>query len=158
MDTPKDQVISILIADDPASHERLMNVVRRRAEGLVSVGIASSEEAGLARMTLVLNTRRFEAEAFCRHVEKMIDVVEAVLPEEFAVAQLALMRVTVDGEAQGRAAEVLLRYGARLLKRDARQLVAQVSDLPERVEAAVAELSAIGPTTAMRTGLVAMVG
>lgn len=88
----------------------------------------------------------------------MIDVVEAVLAEDFAVAQLALMRVMVDGEAQSRAVEVLRRYGARLLRRDLGQLVAQVSDLPERVEAAVAELSAIGPTTAMRTGLVAMLG
>lgn len=33
MDAPKDQVISILITDEPAAYERLMNVVRRRAEG-----------------------------------------------------------------------------------------------------------------------------
>ncbi|RYG22518.1 hypothetical protein EON82_16840 [bacterium] len=158
MDTPKDQLISILIADEPAAHERLTNVVRRRAEGLVSISVASGEEAGLARVTVVLKTTRFEAEAFRRHVEKMIDVVEAVLAEEFAVAQLALMRVTVDGEAQSRAVEALARHGARLLRRDVGQLVAQVSDLPERIEAAVAELSAIGPATAMRTGLVAMVG
>jgi acetolactate synthase-1/3 small subunit len=158
MDTPKDQVISILIADDPSAQERLMNVVRRRAEGLISVGVASSEEAGLARVTLVLKTTRFEAEAFRRHVEKMIDVVEAVLAEDFAVAQLALMRVTVVGEAQSRAVEVLASYGARVLRREVGQLVAQVSDLPERVEAALTELSAIGPTTAIRTGLVAMPG
>ena len=158
MDAPKDQVLSLLIADEPAAHERLMNVVRRRAEGLISVGVASGEEEGLARLTIVLKTTRFEADAFRRHVEKMIDVVEAVLAEDFAVAQLALMRVSVDGEAQCRAVEVLARYGARLLRRDVGQLVAQVSDLPERVEAAVAELSSIGPTTAMRTGLVAMPG
>ncbi len=157
MDRPKDHVISILIADEPAAHERLGNVARRRAPGLVSVGITTGEEEGLARATLVMHCTPFEAEAFRRQVEKMIDVVEATVPEEFLGAQLALMRVEATGLAQASALDVLSRYGGRLLRQGPAEVVAQFSDLPERVEAALAELSLIGRTTAMRTGLVAMV-
>ena len=88
MDTPKNHVISILIADDAAAYERLTNLARRRATGLVSIGVATTEEAGFARVTVVVHGTGFETQALCRHIEKMVDVVEAVCAEDFIAAQM----------------------------------------------------------------------
>jgi len=157
MDSPQNHLISILMADVPAAHERLTNIVRRRAPGFVSQGVASGEETGLCRVTLVLRATAYEAEAFRRHVDKMIDVIETTCADQFVGAQLALMRVEASGSSQVGVLEVLHRHGARLLRRGQTELVAQVTDLPEQVEAVIEELSGLGRTTAMRTGLVAMI-
>ncbi len=157
MDNPQNHLISILMAEEPAAHERLTNIVRRRAPGFVSQGVASGEQAGLCRVTLVLNCTLYEAEAFRRHVDKMIDVIETSCADQFVGAQLALMKVEASGSSQVGVLEVLHRHGARLLRRGQTELVAQVTDLPERVEAVIEELSVLGRTTTMRTGLVAMV-
>lgn len=157
MDSPKNHVISILMNDERAAHERLGNIVRRRAPGFVSESVASGEEVGVCRITLILWATEYEVEAFRKHVEKMIDVIEATRADDFVGAQLALMRVEAAGPSQVTVMEVLHRHGARLLRRGQAELVAQVTDLPDQVQAVYEELSRVAPTTAMRSGLVAMV-
>lgn len=157
MDNPKNHLLSILLTDEPSAHERLANALRRRAPDVVSTSFASDEETGHTRVTIVLRATPFEVEAFRKHVEKLIDVVEATVVEACVAVQWALLRVRASGAARADAAEAFRRYGAKILRDEPDGLVAQMGDQPERIEAALTELSALGPTTAMRTGLVAMV-
>ncbi|GEM_PF-6679398 len=148
-------ILSVLLADEPAAHERLANVLRRRARGGASVSLATGEEAGLVRATVVLEGSRKEAEACRLQVEKMVDVVEATLLDDYLGAQLVVLRLTGFGRP-AEALAALERVGARLLRHEEGEIVAQLGDRPERVEAALDGLRALGRLTTLRSGLVAM--
>lgn len=148
-------ILSVLLADEPAAHERLANVLRRRAPGGFSVSLATGEERGMVRATVVLGGSWKEAEECRLQIEKMVDVVEATLLDDYLGAQLVVFRLT-HFEHTAEALSALERVGARLLRHDDSEIVAQLGDRPEKVEAALDGFRRLGRLTALRSGLVAM--
>jgi acetolactate synthase-1/3 small subunit len=151
-------VISVLIANEPSAHERLSNTLRRRAPGVVETSIASGEEEGMARVTVVLYGELTEANFALTQIAKLVDVIEAKTLEadQYYGRQLALIRINAAGANQDEASDILTQAGARLLRVHPFTLIAELTTSPETIDATIQALSALGEVVSLRTGLVAL--
>jgi acetolactate synthase I/III small subunit len=95
---------------------------------------------------------------FARHLDRLNDTISVAnathtgaLPRE-----TALMKLVVPAERMVGIANQAVAVGARILERTQREIVLELTDAPERVDAFIASMRPGGIAELMRTGRLAM--
>ncbi len=153
---------SILIAwveDKPGVLNRVTSLFRRRAFNIESLAVGHTEQPGVSRMTIVVDSDRTNVQQVAQNLHKQVNVirVEDVTTRAAVVRDLALIRVHTDSKTRPEVMQLADTFRARVVDVCPDTLMIEVTGTEEKVESLVEVLRPFGVLEMVRTGRVAMV-
>ncbi len=148
-----------LVEDKPGVLNRVASLFRRRAFNIESLTVGHTEQLGVSRMTIVVDSSRTDAEKVSQNLYKLVNVihVEDVTEQPSVMRDLALIKVRANGG--GTRAEVLQiveTFRARVVDVGLTSLMIEVTGTDEKISGLVDVLRPYGIVEMVRTGRVAM--
>jgi acetolactate synthase-1/3 small subunit len=145
-----------LMQDRPGALNRVVSLFRRRAFNIDSLSVATTEQPGLSRMTLVVN--RDEVTQVIRQLERLIDVVSVrdVTFQPAVAQELCLVRLGPPGHRLGELLRAVHECDARVLEAAPDAMLLAVMGPPDAVSECLQRLRAFGIAELTRSGRIAM--
>lgn len=152
------QIISLLAHNHPGVLLRITSLISRRGFNIDSLTASPAGIEGFSRLTVRLTGDDNQVEQFINQMLKIVDVKKAeVLPEATSVAmELALVKVSSDGDNKNDIIAVTSTYHASLVNIGEHSLTFRASGTPSQIDTLIAELSPFGILEMARTGIAAL--
>ena len=150
--------LSVLVEDRPGVLARVAGLFAARGFNIHSLAVGTTEEAGLSRMTIVVDVQTKPLEQVIKQLNKLINVIKVLELEagESVERELALIKVHAEGDARARAIEIADIFRARIVDVSHGTLMIEATGTPEKVEALRELLEAFGIVEMARTGRLAL--
>jgi acetolactate synthase-1/3 small subunit len=146
------------VEDKPGVLNRVASLMRRRAFNIESLTVGPTEQEGVSRLTMVVDTvdggaRRLEANLY-----KLVNVlrVEIVTDVPSVVRDLALIKVAADGGNRAQVMQLVDVFRARVVDVANDSLIIESTGTEDKIEGLLEVLRPFGILEMVRTGLVAM--
>jgi acetolactate synthase-1/3 small subunit len=150
--------ISVLVEDKPGVLTRVAGLFAARGYNIDSLAVGPTEEAGLSRMTIVVNVETKPLEQVTKQLNKLINVIKVLEHEEGSAVEreLVLAKVRAEGDRRARVMEICEVFRARVLDVTHSTLTLEATGSPEKIEALLELLVDFGIVELARTGRVAL--
>lgn len=147
-----------LVEDKPGVLNRVSSLFRRRAFNIESLTVGHTEQPGVSRMTIVVNTARTDAEKVAQNLSKLVNVirVEDVTEMPAVMRDLALVKVHTNGN-RSEVLQIVETFRARVVDVSLNSLMIEVTGTEDKIDGLVEVLRPFGIIEIVRTGRVAMV-
>lgn len=147
-----------LVEDKPGVLARVAGLLRRRAFNIESLTVGHSEEPGLSRMTIVVESDATGAQKVAQNLNKLVNVVsvEDVTGLPTVARNLALIKVRVNGGDRLEVMQIVNTFRARVVDVGLDTLMIEVTGNEEKVEGLVQVLGSFGIMEMVRSGRIAM--
>lgn len=146
------------VEDLPGVLNRVTSLFRRRGYNIESLAVGRTHEAGVSRMTLVIDAdddgaRRVEANLY-----KLVNVLRVDDTTERATVarELALIKVRADATSRPSVMQVCEVFRARVIDVAPEALICEITGQARKIDGFVDVLAAFGVVEMVRTGAVAM--
>jgi acetolactate synthase-1/3 small subunit len=148
-----------LVEDKPGVLNRVASLFRRRAFNIESLTVGHTEQPGVSRMTIVVDSSRTDAQKVAQNLYKLVNViqVEDVTERPSVMRDLALIRVRANGGTRSEVMQLVETFRARVVDVGLESLMIEVTGTEEKVDGLVEILRPFGVLEMVRTGRVAMV-
>jgi len=150
--------ISVLVQDRPGVLARVAGLFARRGFNIHSLAVGNTEEAGLSRMTIVVEITTKPLEQVTKQRNKLVNVLKVVeLDAEGSVErELALIKVRAKPGARAEVMEVAGIFRPRIVDVARDALTIEATGAPAKVEALRELLEPYGIVELVRTGRIAL--
>ena len=147
-----------LVQDKPGVLNRVASMFRRRGFNIVSLAVGNSEQAGLSRMTFVVNGDDRTVSQVAKQLDKLIDVLEvADITEARIVArELAMIKVGTTPITRGEIIQIVNLFRANIIDVGGDSMVIEITGEGDKIDALYNLLSPFGIIEMSRSGIVAM--
>ena len=147
-----------LVEDKPGVLNRVASLFRRRAFNIESLTVGHTEQAGVSRMTIVIDNTQTNAERVIANLYKQVNVIQvADLMESPMVSRdLALIKVTAPADRRSEIMQLVDVYRARIVDVTNESLIIETTGDEDKVNSLVDVLRPFGILEMVRTGIVAM--
>ena len=147
-----------LVQDKPGVLNRVASMFRRRGFNIVSLAVGNSEQAGLSRMTFVVNGDDRTVSQVAKQLDKLIDVLEvADITEARIVArELAMIKVGTTPITRGEIIQIVNLFRANIIDVGGDSMVIEITGEGDKIDALYNLLSPFGIIAMSRSGIVAM--
>jgi acetolactate synthase-1/3 small subunit len=147
------------VEDKPGVLNRVASLFRRRAFNIESLTVGHTEQPGVSRMTIVVDSARTDVQKVAQNLYKLVNVirVEDVTDRPAVMRDLALIRVRANGGTRSEVMQLVDTFRARVVDVGLDTLMIEVTGTEEKVEGLVEVLRPFGILEMVRTGRVAMV-
>jgi len=148
------------VADRPGVLNRVASMFRRRAFNIESLTVGHTEQDGISRMTIVVDSRRTDTEKVAQNLEKLVDVVdvEDVTDRPTILHDLVLVKVYVqDKQTRSEILRIADSFQARVLDMCPQTAIVEIAGSDATIGTVVEALRPHGILEMVRTGRVAMV-
>jgi acetolactate synthase I/III small subunit len=146
------------VEDLPGVLNRVTSLFRRRGYNIESLAVGRTHEAGVSRITLVIDAdddgaRRVEANLY-----KLVNVLRVDDTTERATVarELALIKVRADAASRPSVMQVCEVFRARVIDVAPEALICEITGQARKIDGFVEVLAAFGVVEMVRTGAVAM--
>jgi acetolactate synthase-1/3 small subunit len=131
---------------------------RRRAFNIESLTVGRTEEPGISRMTVVVDTDEYGARRLEAHLYKLVPCrrVDNITTAPSISRDLALIKVAATGEARTHVLQLVDVYRARIVDVSPESLVIETTGTEDKIDSLVEVLRPYGVVEMVRTGRVAM--
>ncbi|MDA1127865.1 MAG: acetolactate synthase small subunit [Chloroflexi bacterium] len=148
-----------LVEDKPGVLTRVASMFRRRGFNIASLAVGNSEQAGLSRMTFVVNGDDYTVSQVAKQLDKLIDVIEVadITNEPIVTRELALIKVKTTQITRGEIIQIVNLFRANIIDVSSESMVIEITGEQEKTNALYGLLSPFGIIEMHRTGVVAMV-
>ena len=148
-----------LVEDKPGVLNRVASLFRRRAFNIESLTVGHTQQPGVSRMTIVVDSDRTDAEQVAKNLYKLVNVikVEDVTEQPAVMRDLALIKVQANGRTRSEVMQIVDTFRARVIDVGLDTLMVEVTGTDEKVDGLVEVLRPFGIVEMVRTGRVAMV-
>ena len=148
-----------LVEDKPGVLTRVASLFRRRAFNIESLTVGHTEQPGVSRMTIVVDSDRTDVQKVAQNLCKLVNVIQVkdVTGQPAVMRDLALIRVQANGGARSEVMQLVDTFRARVVDVSLDTLMVEVTGTEEKVEGLVEVLRPFGVLEMVRTGRVAMV-
>jgi acetolactate synthase I/III small subunit len=147
-----------LVEDKPGVLTRVASLFRRRAFNIESLTVGHTDQVGISRMTVVVNSNETDAERVESNLHKLINVVEvtdlANIPA--VVRDLALIKVSAPATQRVEIMQLVDVYRARIVDVANDSLIIEITGDEDKIDSFVDVLRPFGILEMVRTGVVAM--
>jgi len=147
------------VEDLPGVLNRITSLFRRRCYNIESLAVGRTHEAGVSRMTVVIDAdddgaRRIEANLY-----KLVNVlrVEDTTLRPTVARELALIKVRADASSRPNVMQICEVFRARVIDVAPEALICEITGHAEKIDGFVDVLDPFGVLEMVRTGAVAMV-
>jgi acetolactate synthase-1/3 small subunit len=146
------------VEDKPGVLNRVASLFRRRGFNIESLTVGHTDQAGVSRMTIVVDTDEFGARRVEANLYKLVNVlrVEDVTPHAAVVRDLALIKVAADGASRAQVMQLCDVFRARVVDVANDSLVIEITGTVDKIDGLVEVLRPFGIIEMVRTGIVAM--
>ncbi len=147
-----------LVEDRPGVLTRVASLFRRRAFNIESLTVGHTEQPGISRMTIVVDSDRTDAQKVAQNLYKLVNVirVEDVTERPTVTRNLALIKVGANGQTRSEVMQIVDTFRARVVDVGLDTLTIEVTGTEEKVEALVEVLRTFGIMEMVRSGRIAM--
>ena len=148
------------VEDKPGVLNRVASLFRRRAFNIESLTVGHTEQPGISRMTIVVDSTRTDSQKVAQHLCKLINVikVEDITEESSVMRDLALIKVeTNGGKTRPEVLQIVETFRAKVVDVGLDTLMIEATGSEEKVDGLVEVLCPFGILEMVRTGRVAMV-
>jgi acetolactate synthase I/III small subunit len=148
-----------LVEDKPGVLNRVASLFRRRAFNIESLTVGHTEQPGVSRMTIVVDSNRTDAQKVVQNMYKLVNVIQIVdVTEDPSVMRdLALIKVKANGGGtRAEVMQIVETFRARVVDVALKTLVVEVTGTDEKIDGLVDVLKPYGIVEMVRTGRVAM--
>ncbi|MGD2177934.1 MAG: acetolactate synthase small subunit [Anaerolineae bacterium] len=154
-----DRTLVAWVEDKPGVLNRVASLFRRRAFNIDSLTVGHTEETGVSRMTIVVDSERTDAEKVVQHLYKLVNVikVEDVTEQPAVVRDLALIKVRSSNGSRSEVMQIVETFRARVVDVGLDTLTVEVTGTEEKIDGLFEVLKPFGVVEMVRTGRVAMV-
>lgn len=155
-----DRTLIALVEDKPGVLTRVASLFRRRAFNIESLTVGHTEQPGVSRMTIVVDSDRTDAQKVVQNLYKLVNVirVEDVSEQPTVMRDLALIKVRADGGgARSEVMQVVDTFRARVVDVSLDALMIEVTGTEDKVDGLVEVLRPYGILEMVRTGRVTMI-
>jgi acetolactate synthase I/III small subunit len=152
------QTLVALVEDKPGVLNRVASLFRRRVFNIESLTVGHTDQAGISRMTIVIDSNQANAERVTAYLHKLINVIYVGnLAEKPSVSRdLALIKVSVTPANRTEVLQLADVYRARIVDVAADSLIVEITGTEDKIDSCVDVLRPFGIVEMVRTGEVAM--
>jgi acetolactate synthase-1/3 small subunit len=146
------------VEDRPGVLARVVTLFRRRGYNIVSLTVARTHEAGVSRLTAVVDADDDTARRLEANLYKLIDViaVDDLTSAPAVIHELAMVKVNAAPRERTDVIELGKVFGARVVDVGPTTLTIQITATRDAVDRLIAALEPHGIVDLVRTGAVAM--
>jgi acetolactate synthase-1/3 small subunit len=148
----------VYVDNKPGVLNRVASLFRRRAFNIESLTVGKTEEPGVSRMTVVVDTDAYGARRLEANLYKLVPVkrVDDITTAPSIVRDLALIKVAATGEARTHVMQLVDVYRARVVDVSPESLVIEATGTEDKIDSLIEVLRPAGVIEMVRTGRVAM--
>jgi acetolactate synthase-1/3 small subunit len=154
-----DRTLVAWVEDKPGVLNRVASLFRRRAFNIESLTVGHTEEEGVSRMTIVVDSERTDATQVVRQLYKLVNVikVEDVTGQPAVMRDLALIKVRAANGQRAEVMQIVDTFRARVVDLGLETLTVEVTGTEDKIDGLYEILQPFGVEEMVRTGRVAMV-
>jgi acetolactate synthase-1/3 small subunit len=149
---------AVYVDNKPGVLNRVASLFRRRAFNIESLTVGRTEQPGISRMTVVVDTDEYGARRLEANLYKLVPVrrVENITHRPTIARDLALIKVSAAGDVRAQVMQLVEVYRARVIDVSADSLVIEATGTEDKIDSLLEVLRPYGVVEMVRTGLVAM--
>jgi acetolactate synthase I/III small subunit len=149
---------AVYVDNKPGVLNRVASLFRRRAFNIESLTVGRTEQPGMSRMTVVVDTDEYGARRLEANLYKLVPVrrVENITHRPTIARDLALIKVSAAGDVRAQVMQLVEVYRARVIDVSAESLVIEATGTEDKIDSLLEVLRPYGVVEMVRTGLVAM--
>jgi acetolactate synthase-1/3 small subunit len=147
-----------LVEDKPGVLNRVASLFRRRAFNIESLTVGHTEQPGVSRMTIVIDSNQTNAERVMANLYKLVNVIQIADLQNTPVVSrdLALIKVGVDAVSRPQAMQLVDVYRAHVVDVTNESLIVEITGTEDKINSFVDVMRPYGIIEMVRTGVVAM--
>ena len=149
---------AVYVDNKPGVLNRVASLFRRRAFNIESLTVGRTEQAGISRMTVVVDTDEYGPRRLEANLYKLVPVrrVENITQRPTIARDLALIKVSAAGDVRAQVMQLVEVYRARVIDVSADSLVIEATGTEDKIDSLLEVVRPYGVVEMVRTGLVAM--
>ena len=151
-------ILSVLVQNRPGVLARVAGLFARRGYNIFSLAVAPAEEAGMSRITIVVDVESTPLEQIVKQLFKLVDVVKIseLDPRRSVERELLLATVRIPTEQRGQVMELVNIFEGKILAVGVEALTVSLEGHPDKLDDFEALLGGYGIVELQRTGRVAL--
>lgn len=152
------QTLIAIVENKPGVLNRVSSLFRRRNFNIDSLNVGRTEDPGVSRMTIVVDSRDTEARLVEANLYKLVNVIDVqdVTNQPAVMRELALIKVEAPPATRGEIVSLANIFDATVADVGADTLVVQIVASEDRINSLIELLRPCGILEIVRTGHVAM--
>ena len=152
------QTLIALVENRPGVLNRVASLFRRRNFNIDSLNVGRTEDAGISRMTIVVDSNETPAHQVEANLYKLVNVVDVqdVTQQRAVFRELALIKVAVKPEQRIEITSLADMFRARVADVAEDSVIVQITATEEKVDSLIETLRPYRIVELVRTGRVAM--
>jgi acetolactate synthase-1/3 small subunit len=152
------QTLIATVENKPGVLNRVSSLFRRRNFNIDSLNVGRTEDPGVSRMTIVVDSRDTEARLVEANLYKLVNVIDVqdVTNQAVVLRELALIKVAAPAARRGEVVSLASIFDANVVDVGPETLIVQIVASEDRVNSLIELLRPSGIVEIVRTGHVAM--
>jgi len=146
------------VEDKPGVLNRVASLFRRRAFNIESLTVGHTEQPGVSRMTIVVDTDDLTARRVEANLYKLVNVlhVDDVTASPSVLRDLALIKVAVNAANRAEVMQLADVFRAHIVDVTNDSIIVETTGTEDKIEGLIEVLRPFGILEMVRTGLIAM--
>jgi acetolactate synthase I/III small subunit len=153
----KMHTIVALVQDRPGVLSRVAGLVRRRGYNIASLAVGHSEQPGISRMTIVVESDHVEQ--VVKQLYRLIEVIKVsdVSDDPTVEREMAVVKIHAPAAVRHEVISMCGVFDAKIVDVGANTMIIEMTGTPSKVENFIEVVRPYGIKEMMRTGRIAMV-
>ncbi|MGC9517957.1 MAG: acetolactate synthase small subunit [Methanomicrobiales archaeon] len=159
MDDERTHIISALVLNKPGVLQRVSGLFTRRGFNIDSITVGTSEQEGLARMTIISRGDDKVLEQITKQLNKLIDVIKVRDLDHDTTVKRELCLIKVNSPTEKIRSEVIQYAGifrGRIVDVSPETLTIEITGDSDKIDTLIDLVKAFGIKELSRTGITAM--
>lgn len=150
--------IVALVEDKPGVLNRVASLFRRRAFNIESLTVGHTEQPGISRMTIMVDSDDQNIERLVGYLYKLVNVIQVIdLTTAAKVTRdLAMIKVTASTESRMHIMQFVDVFRAHIVDITNTSFIIEITGDEEKIEGFIDVLRPYGIIEMVRTGIVSM--
>lgn len=153
----KKHTIVALVQDRPGVLSRVAGLVRRRGYNIESLAVGHSEQPGVSRLTLVVESE--DVEQVVKQLYRLIEVIKVsdVTDDPTVEREMAMLKIHAPAATRHEIVSMCNVFDAKIVDVGSSTIIIEMTGTPSKVENFIEVVRPYGLKEMMRTGRIAMV-
>src|SRR5213079_2599625 len=156
--TGRKHVLSLLVENKPGVLARIAGLFSRRGFNIDTLAVGPTEDPEVSRITLTLDGAVHPIDQVTKQLHKLVNVIKIrdLEPEETVARELALFKVSADGDNRGQIMEFTDIFRGKVLDVSKRSVTVEITGTDDKIEAFERMVRPFGLIEMVRTGEIAI--
>ena len=156
--TGRRHILSLLVENKPGVLARIAGLFARRGFNIDSLAVGPTDDDSISRITLTVDGAAHPIDQVTKQLHKLVNVIKIrdLEPREAVARELALFKVTADGDSRAQIMEYADIFRGRIVDVSKRSVTVEVTGNDDKIEAFEQMIRPFGLIEMVRTGEIAV--